>query len=148
MRRASISVVVLPLALLAGCGGGSDQADDQPQPADTGSAAEAPISDAGAALLAKAPAAFGQCASCHSLEKGQNGIGPSLVGVYGTKAGDIPGYAFSPALKASGLTWDDATLDKWLSGPMQLVPGTKMTYGGQADPAKRKALIEFLKTLK
>lgn len=148
MRLAPTSLVVLPLALLAGCGGGSGS---QQQAADTGAAApaaEAPLSAAGASLMARAPAAFGQCASCHSPERGANGIGPSLFGVYGTKAGDIPGYAFSPALKASGLTWDDATLDKWISGPMQMVPGTKMTYAGLTDPAKRAKVIAFLKTLK
>ena len=112
-------------------------------PATAPSAAAAPAS-----ALAAAPAMFGQCASCHSVQPGQHGIGPSLAGVYGTKAGDIAGYAFSAPLKASGLTWDDATLDKWLAGPMKLVPGTKMTYAGISDPAQRAELIAYLKTLK
>lgn len=95
-----------------------------------------------------APAAFGQCVSCHAVVPGKQGVGPSLAGVYGTKAGEVAGYAFSPALKASGLTWDDATLDTWLAGPMQMVPGTRMTYAGQSDPAKRAELIAYLKALK
>ena len=77
-----------------------------------------------------------------------SGLAVGRPGIVGTKAGDVPGYDFSPALKASGLTWDEATLDKWLENPMKLVPGTRMTYAGQSDPAKRKDLIAYLKTLK
>ncbi|MFM6949525.1 MAG: c-type cytochrome [Novosphingobium sp.] len=143
MRTKSKLAATAALALaLAGCGGPKQE--------------EAPASDAGAgaapaAAVAAAdakPAAYAQCAACHSVEPGKHGIGPSLHGVYGTKAGDIPGYAFSDKLKASGLTWDDATLDKWLAGPMKLVPGTRMTYAGMSDPAKRAELIAYLKTLK
>ena len=93
------------------------------------------------------PAAYAQCAACHAVEPGKHGIGPSLHGVYGTKAGDIPGFAFSEKLKASGLTWDDATLDQWLAGPMKMVPGTKMAYAGMSDPAKRAEIIAYMKTL-
>ena len=59
------------------------------------------------------PAAFAQCASCHSVEPGKHGVGPSLAGVYGTKSGEIAGYAFSEPMKQAGLTWDDATLDSY-----------------------------------
>lgn len=96
---------------------------------------------------AKAPPAFGICRSCHSIEKGRTLIGPSLAGVYGTRAGAVAGYDFSPALKSSGLVWNDATLDKWLTDPVALVPGTRMGYAGQADPARRAAIIAYLKTL-
>ncbi len=97
---------------------------------------------------ARPPVAFAQCASCHSVKPGMNGIGPSLAGVFGRKAGLAPGFAFSDALKASGKTWDEASLDAFLTNPMGVVPGTRMTYMGQTDPAKRKAVIEYLKTLK
>lgn len=143
MPRARILAASFAVLALAGCGQG--------EKAGTGEAevqAPAAAAEAGRASLASAPSAFGQCAACHSLQSGKHGIGPSLVGIYGTKAGDIPGYSFSAALKASGLTWDDATLDRWLEAPMQTVPGTKMTYGGLKDPAKRAELIAFLKTLK
>jgi cytochrome c len=132
----------LALAALAGCGQGRDAGDAEAPAAAPQAAQEAP------SRLASAPAAFGQCASCHSLEPGRHGIGPSLFAIYGTKAGDIPEYNFSPMLKASGLTWDDATLDRWLAEPMQMVPGTKMTYAGLKDPAKRAEIIAFLKTVK
>lgn len=96
----------------------------------------------------KKPAAFGQCAACHAVEPGKHGVGPSLAGVYGTKSGEIAGYAFSEAMKSAKLTWDDKTLDEYLTNPMKKVPGTKMTFAGLADPAKRKEVIEYMKTLK
>ncbi len=127
---------------LAGCGGAKQ---DEAAATDSGAAA---VPAAAVAAADAKPAAYAQCAACHSVEPGKHGIGPSLHGVYGTKAGDIPGYAFSDKLKASGLTWDDATLDKWLAGPMKMVPGTKMSYAGMSDPAKRAEIIAYLKTLK
>lgn len=151
---ARIAPAAVALLALAGCGQG-EKSGTQEAGVEAGAAsasetaAQMPAAETPAGpSLASAPAAFGQCAACHSLQPGKHGIGPSLVGVYGTKAGDIPGYNFSAPLKASGLTWDDATLDKWLAAPMQTVPGTKMTYGGLKDPAKRAELIAFLKTLK
>ncbi len=128
---------------LAGCGGAK-----QEEAAADGAAGSAATPTAQVAAADAKPAAYAQCAACHSVEPGKHGIGPSLHGVYGTKAGDIPGYVFSEKLKASGLTWDDATLDQWLSGPMKMVPGTKMSYAGMSDPAKRAAIIAYLKTLK
>jgi cytochrome c len=103
---------------------------------------EGPVGDSAA------PAAFGICASCHSVKPGQTLVGPSLFGVYGTRAGEAPGYDFSPDLKKSGLVLDDVTLDRWLANPVALVPGTRMGYAGQSDPAKRQQIIAYLKTLK
>lgn len=145
-------VLVSGLALaLAACGGAkqpepaaADNADDNAEaPAAAGSTTAAAATAANAA-----PAAFAICKSCHSVEKGKTMIGPSLFGIMGTKAGEIPGYTFSAAMKASGLTWDDATLDKFLTSPMKTVPGTRMTYAGQPDAAKRAEIIAYLKTLK
>ena len=146
MRGNSILAGLAIGLVMAASGCSKEQPGGTP---DADAAAAAPSAAAvPASALAAAPAVFGHCASCHSVQPGQHGIGPSLAGVYGTKAGDIAGYAFSAPLKASGLTWDDATLDKWLAGPMKLVPGTKMTYAGISDPAQRAELIAYLKTLK
>lgn len=114
------------------------------------SAAPAPAASTATAVAAaaEAPAAFNQCKACHSTEPGKNGIGPSLAGIYGTKAGEVAGYDFSDAMKNSGLTWDAATLDKYLTKPMEVVPGTKMSFGGLKDADKRKAVIDYLKSLK
>lgn len=94
------------------------------------------------------PTAFAQCAACHAVEAGKHGVGPSLAGVYGTKSGELAGYAFSDAMKGAALTWDDKTLDEFLTNPMKKVPGTKMTFAGLSNEADRKAVIEYLKTLK
>ena len=111
---------------------------------DAGPAASASATQASASTP---PAAFAQCAMCHSVKPGETRIGPSLAGVFGTKAGAIPGYPFSPAMKTSGLTWDEATLDRFLTAPMKVVPGTRMTFAGIADTGKRQAVIAYLKTL-
>jgi cytochrome c2 len=75
-------------------------------------------------------------------------VGPSLAGVFGAKAGHAEGYNYSSAMLESGLTWDEATLDKYLGAPMQTVTGTKMAFAGIKDEAKRKEVIEYLKALK
>lgn len=88
------------------------------------------------------------CSMCHSNQAGQNKIGPSLFGVVGRKTGSEPGYTYSPANQGANLTWDEATLDKYLQAPRTVVPGTKMTYGGLKDDTKRANLIAYLATLK
>ena len=145
MRHFTANLALTGLALaLAACGSpAEDKAADTSAPAASEPSAAATVAEAGAK-----PAAFGQCAACHSVEPGKHGVGPSLAGVYGTKSGEIPGYAFSDAMKAAKLTWDDATLDTYLTNPMKMVPGTKMTFAGLSDPAKRKEVIEYMKTLK
>jgi cytochrome c len=88
-----------------------------------------------------------QCSICHSPVAGKNAIGPSLFGVVGRKAGTVDGYAYSAANKNSGLTWDDATLDKYLTKPNALVPGTKMTFAGLKNDEQRADVIAYLATL-
>lgn len=79
-----------------------------------------------------------------SRRGGKNGIGPNLYGIVGKAAASTPGFAYSPALKASKLKWDEATLNDFLAGPMKKVPGTKMPIG-TPDAAKRTAIIVYLK---
>jgi cytochrome c len=136
------ATATLALALSA-CGSPPEEqaSEGVATPTETASATTAAAGDG-------APAAFAQCKTCHAVEKDKHGVGPSLFGVYGTKAGEITGFAFSAAMKNSGLTWDDATLDEYLTAPMKKIPGTKMSYAGQSDPAKRKEIIEYMKTLK
>jgi cytochrome c len=85
---------------------------------------------------------YQSCQDCHSLDT--NDLGPRHRGVVGRKAGSIPDYNYSPALKNSGLTWTDEALDKWLTDPQKLVPGSKMFF--HLDAAKDRAdVIEYLK---
>jgi cytochrome c len=92
---------------------------------------------------------FLQCQACHAVQPGGPAlVGPNLAGVYGRKAGSLPGYDYSAQLKASGLVWNNANLDKWLTDPSALVPGTKMAFVGIASPALRSDVIAYLKTVK
>ena len=68
-----------------------------------------------------------QCSACHSNQPGVNGIGPSLAGVAGRKAGSLQGFHYTPAIQGSGLTWDAKTFIQLLADPTKLVPGTAMT---------------------
>ena len=89
------------------------------------------------------------CRTCHSFKPDDNRLGPTLHGIVGRKAGSIEGFAFSPSMKASGITWDEATLDKFITDPNQVVSGHKMQpFGGIADAGERKKIIDYLKTLK
>jgi cytochrome c len=85
------------------------------------------------------------CQACHSID--DNDLGPRHRGVVGRRAGSVGDYSYSTALKNSGLTWDVATLDRWLTNPSALVPGTKMFFKID-DPEARADIIAYLKELK
>lgn len=88
-----------------------------------------------------------QCSICHSPQPGRNIIGPSLFGVVGRHSGHIPSFHYSSANLLSGLTWDPATLDRYLTSPQQVVPGTLMTFPGLKNPQQRADVIAYLATL-
>jgi cytochrome c len=88
-----------------------------------------------------------QCATCHSVVEGKKLIGPSLFGIVGRQAGQIADFKYSQANKASGLTWDEPTLDRYLTSPKDVVPKTIMAYAGVKDAQKRKDLISYLATV-
>jgi cytochrome c len=94
---------------------------------------------------ARGKALYQACTSCHSIE--ENDIGPKHRGVVGRPAGSLPDYAYSPALKASGLVWSADNLDRWLTNPQALVPGTKM-YFSLPDAQSRADLIAYLAQLR
>jgi cytochrome c len=89
-----------------------------------------------------------QCGLCHQggPGDGDGGQGPSLKGVVGRKAGTAAGFAYTPALKGSGLTWTPQTLDKFLTDPQAMVPGTAMPIS-VSDAKTRQDLIAYLATL-
>lgn len=85
-----------------------------------------------------------ECAECHSAAPGRNKKGPTLFAVVGRVAGGVPDYAYSDAMKASGVTWSPDKLDAYIAAPHKLVPGCKMKYDGLGDAAARADLIAYL----
>ena len=108
------------------------------------SAIVSPLAHAQDASAGKA--VFAQCTACHSTD-GSNGVGPSLQGVVGRKAGTFPGFRYSRAMKAAGTTWDATTLDAYIADPQKALPGNVMPFSGIPDAKQRADLIAYLKTL-
>ncbi|TMJ15714.1 MAG: c-type cytochrome [Alphaproteobacteria bacterium] len=120
-------------ALLASCGGSGSSSSD--------SGSSASLASNGP----KPPSQFGLCMSCHSSEKGApNRIGPNLAGVIGRKAGTAPGFAYSDAMKGSGIVWNEDQIARFIVNPSAMVPGTKMMIHGPRDPAAQKAITSYL----
>lgn len=179
MKFATPAVALAPaLFALAACGGGTEEAAEQPAeaapqvsetsiptdsaapapsetpapeptPSETPTPAASPTASATpvASVAVTEPASYAQCKACHSVEPGKNGIGPTLAGVWGARAGHIDGFNYSDAMLESGLVWDQNNLDRYLADPRGVVPGTKMAFGGVKDAAKRQEIINYLKTL-
>jgi cytochrome c len=109
---------------------------------------------AGAAVVWAAPAAhaadavrgeqlYARCMACHALAADR--VGPRHCGLLGRRAGSVPGFFYTDAMKHSRLVWDEKTLDRFLARPLAVVPGTSMTYDGVPDAADRADLIAYLK---
>jgi cytochrome c len=142
MKRAGWVLLAGAAGILSACG----QGGGSPAPADAKKLLAQLPAPYSAADLANGEAHFSLCRSCHTIvQGGADMTGPNLYGVVGRKAASKPGYTYSDALKASGLTWDAATLNQWLSGPQAMVPGTKMSFPGLKDPNDRRDVIGYLK---
>ena len=105
---------------------------------------------AGAALAGPAPdraalgeAVYARCQACHALAYDRTG--PRHCGLFGRRAGSVPGFAYSEAMRRSDIVWTARTLDRFLSNPTRAVPGTTMGYAGVTDRSERAALIDYLK---
>jgi cytochrome c len=88
------------------------------------------------------------CAVCHSTEPGVDKLGPSLAGVVGRSSASLKEYPYSDAMRKAGVTWTKLVLDKYLTNPQAMVKGTKMLFPGVQNAKDRKALIDYLATLK
>lgn len=87
-------------------------------------------------------AIYARCLACHALEYDRTG--PRHCGLIGRRAGTVEGFAYSEAMRKSGIVWNDKTLDRFLANPMKAVPGTTMGYAGISDAKERAALIAYL----
>jgi cytochrome c len=124
---------VKPILLVAalgmlGCAGGAMAADALPK----GNAAHG-------------QQIFARCSVCHTVGQSGGKMGPTLNGVVGRKAGTVAGYAYSPAMKNSGLTWDAAAIARFLQAPSKALPGTKMFFPGLAAPQDQADVVAYLK---
>ena len=79
---------------------------------------------------AKGEKVFTKCKTCHEIATVKNKVGPTLHGVIGRKAGTVEGFKYSEAMLNSGLTWDAATIAKYVAKPKEFVPGNKMAFVG------------------
>jgi len=94
------------------------------------------------------PEAFEPCIACHSYQKDEPlQEAPPLWGVVGRKVASVEGFDYSPALRSLSGVWDRARLDRFLTNPKAMVPGTQMKLGGLPDPAERAAVLDFLEQL-
>ena len=149
-KGAIMAVSVLTLALAA-CG--DDPAPDPveqivvSEPGKGAGPASNPTAE-GTDLVAAGQAAFAACSGCHVAEQGAESMaGPNLYGVVGRKAASLEDFAYSDALKASGITWTDAEIDAFIANPSGKVPGTSMAAGAVSDAETRAAIVAYLGSL-
>jgi cytochrome c len=114
-------------------------------------AAAAPLS----APVQAADAAAGEtvfrrlCAACHIVTaEGRRGVGPTVFGVVGRKAGSVEGFRYSAAKRDATLVWTPETLDPYLTNPREFMPGTTMAFAGIRSAEDRANVIAYLQTLK
>ena len=120
MNRSSILAALLALSLLAGASPAAAAGDP-----------------------AKGEKLYGRCRGCHSIDV--NRVGPRHQGLFGRQAGGLDDYNYSEAMKASGVVWDETTLDQFLTAPREFIKGTKMPFSGMKDAGERADLIAYLK---
>ncbi len=85
---------------------------------------------------------YGRCLACHAIEYDR--VGPRHCGLFGRRAGTVPGFPYSEAMRRSGIVWSPESLDAFLRDPPGFVPGTHMTYAGVPEPGARGQLIAWL----
>jgi cytochrome c2 len=109
------------------------------------------IALASAAALAQGDPAEGEkvfnskCKACHAVDEPQNKVGPHLVGVFGRKAGSVEGFRYSPALKESGITWNEQTIAEYVADPRGYIKGNRMAFAGLKSEQEIADLIAYLK---
>ncbi len=88
---------------------------------------------------------FEECRACHAVERGVEGpVGPDLHGVFGRRAGTLDNFRYSPAMKRSGITWSEKTLDGYIADPQQAVPANRMPYAGMPGAKDRADLLRYM----
>ena len=144
MRFSRVSAAVIGLMIITGSAAYAQAPKAAAPKGKAAAAAKAPSGDAAAG----ATAFNARCRACHGLAGIGTMIGPDLRGVYGAKAG-VGTYAkYSAAMKASGVTWTEASLETYLSGPAKMIPGATMVLAPIPPADVRKNIIAYVATLK
>lgn len=137
--RASLKCRLIVVALIGMCIGGSFASGIR--------SAIAQASTQGPAAHDDGRSLFAQCGACHALTPSANGRGPTLYHLFGRKAGAVPGYGYSLAMKNAGIVWRENTLTQFILNPQRVVPGTTMTFTVSANSQQLRALIDYLRTV-
>jgi cytochrome c len=87
---------------------------------------------------------FVRCQACHNVDKPQNKIGPTLLGVMDRKAGAVEGFKYSDAMKNADIVWNAETIDKYLADPKGYIPGNRMAFPGLKQEEDRKNVIAYV----
>lgn len=85
---------------------------------------------------------YQRCQGCHALAYDRTG--PRHCGLFGRRAGSLEGYGYSQAMRDANIVWSRQTLDRFLAGPLEMIPGTTMGYAGIAESSQRALLIGYL----
>ncbi len=108
----------------------------------------APMSGAMAQDAEAGQRVYNQCRACHTINAGgRNGVGPNLHGFWGRRAGQVQGFRYSAnmqQLAEQGLTWDEATLRRYLTNPKDVVPNGSMAFNGIRNEQQMNDLLAFL----
>jgi cytochrome c len=159
LMRVTVSLLAMAASalVLTGCGKSQDSAAGGGEPASAPTSATPAQAKAIEATLpapyntgdlANGEAKFAQCRACHTPDQGgPNMTGPNLWGVFGRKAGSVSGFNYSDGLKNSGVTWDAAQIDKWITNPRAVVPDTRMSFPGISNAKDRVDVVAYLKTV-
>lgn len=137
----------LPLALLATACSGSDTPETSSTPATPNATRVADAPASAMSLEQRGSKIYRRCQACHTLEEdGRNKVGPNLWGIYGSAAGAKEGYAYSKAMLASEIVWDQETMDAYLTKPADYVKGTKMSFIGLKNKEDRDAVQAYMQS--
>lgn len=94
---------------------------------------------------AKGKRVFAKCKTCHEVETEKNKIGPTLKGIFGRKAGTVPGFKYSSAMQDSNVVWDEKTIDQYIADPKKFIPGNKMVLAPIKSEDQREDVIAYIK---
>lgn len=142
MKHLKYTVLTLPIFLM-GCGG--DDAATSPAPVSTSQSTPVAATAKVKTPMERGRILYKRCQACHTLGEGEkHKVGPNLWAVYGSTAGTKDGFAYSKAMKASGVVLDTETMDGYIEKPREFMPGNKMSFIGIRKAEDRAALQEYL----